>query len=232
MQKKRTCTKPIPFNLSQSRSRGQRNTDIPQEKAPLTHSARLTPVAKVRNLNPSAKTETQSHTATTPGVLRAPANKSQRLQPGSHVEYVALNKNSTDVHPPSQESRCCSHTDLSSRLGSITLGQSKLPEDLGWSQLCKTSLVKVDVHSVNQAPKEKYCFQTVPSTTQSHVSSKGEWHTIRSFLIVNQFNVQIVLGVHCSLFNLFISCLSLIVCACEYRIIIKSSISCTQCPSM
>ncbi|CAM4678505.1 unnamed protein product [Leuciscus chuanchicus] len=151
VMKKRTCTKPIPFNLSQSRSRGQRNTDIPQEQAPLTHSARLTPVAKVRNLNPSAKTETQSHTATTPGVLRAPANKSQRLQPDSHVEYVALNKNSTDVHPLSQESRCCSHTDLSSRLGSITLGQSKL----------------------NQAPKDKDCFQTVPSTTQSHVSSKG-----------------------------------------------------------
>ncbi|XP_056094799.1 uncharacterized protein troap [Rhinichthys klamathensis goyatoka] len=173
VQKKRACTKPIPFNLSQSRSRGQRNTDIPQEKAPLTHSARLTPVAKVRNLNPSAKTETQSHKATTPGVLRAPANKSQRLQPGSHVEYVALNKNSTDVHPPSQESRCCSHTDLSSRLGSITLVQSKLPEDLGWSHLCKTSLVKVDVNSDNQAPKDKYCFQTVPSTTQSHVSTKG-----------------------------------------------------------
>lgn len=156
MQKKRTCTKPIPFNLSQSRSRGQRNTDIPQEKAPLMHSSQLTPVAKVRNLNPSAKTETQSHKATTPGVLRAPADKSQRVQPGSHVEYVALNKNSTDVHPPSQESRCCSHTDLSSRLGSITLVQSK----------------------------DKYCFQTVPSTTQSHVNTKGEWHTIRSFLIV------------------------------------------------
>ncbi|KAG1961449.1 hypothetical protein F2P79_005545 [Pimephales promelas] len=173
MQKKRACTKPIPFNLSQSRSRSQRNTDIPQEKAPLTHSAQLTPVAKARNLNPSGKTETQSHKATTPGILRNPANKSQRLQPGSHVEYVGLNKNSTDVHPPSQESRFCSHTDLSSRLGSITLVQSKLAEDLSWSNLCKTPLVKDDVNSDNQAPKDKYCFQTVPSTTQSHVSTEG-----------------------------------------------------------
>ncbi|KAG1961451.1 hypothetical protein F2P79_005545 [Pimephales promelas] len=97
MQKKRACTKPIPFNLSQSRSRSQRNTDIPQEKAPLTHSAQLTPVAKARNLNPSGKTETQSHKATTPD----------------------------------------------------------------------------DVNSDNQAPKDKYCFQTVPSTTQSHVSTEG-----------------------------------------------------------
>lgn len=169
VQNKRTCTKPIPFNLSQSRSRSQRNADIPQGKAPLTHSARLTPVVKARNLNPSAKTETLSHKATTPGVLRAPANKSQRLQPGIPVEYVASNKDSTDVHPPSQESGC---TDLSSRLGSITLKQSKLSEDSGWSHLCKTSLVKVDVNS-DQAPKDKYRFQTVPSATQSHASTKG-----------------------------------------------------------
>ncbi|XP_067226956.1 uncharacterized protein troap isoform X1 [Chanodichthys erythropterus] len=173
VQKKRTCTKPIPFNLSQSRSRSQRNTDIPQGKAPLTPSARLTSVEKVRNLNPSAKTETQSHKAVTPGVLRAPANKSQRLQPGSHVEYVASNKDSADVHPPSQESGCCSHTDLSSRLGSITLVQSKLPEDSGWSHLSKPSLIKVDVKSDNQAPKDKYCFQTVPSATQNHKGSSS-----------------------------------------------------------
>lgn len=171
MQKKRTCTKPIPFNFSQSRSRSQRNTDVPQGKAPLTPSARL------RNLNPSAKTETQ---AVTPGVLRAPANKSQRLQPGSHVEYVASNKD-----PPSQESGCCSHTDLSSRLGSITLVQSKLPEDSGWSHLCKPSLIKVDVKSDNQAPNDKYCFQTVTSATQSHINTKGEWHNVRYFLIVS-----------------------------------------------
>ncbi|XP_067303348.1 uncharacterized protein troap [Pseudorasbora parva] len=153
VQNKRTCTKPIPFNLSQSRSRSQRNADIPQGKTPLVHSARLTPVAKVRNLNPSAKTETLSHKATTPGVLRATANKSH-----------------TDVHPPSQESGC---TDLSSRLGGITLKQSKLSEDSAWSHLCKTSLVKVGVTSDNQVPKDKYCSQTVPSTTQSHASSKG-----------------------------------------------------------
>ncbi|ROL46926.1 hypothetical protein DPX16_20578 [Anabarilius grahami] len=172
--KKRTCTKPIPFNLSQSRSRSQRNTDVPQGKASLTPSARLTSVEKVRNLNSSAKTETQSHKAATPGVLRAPANKSQRLQPGSHVEYVASNKDSADVHPPSQESGCCSHTDLSSRLGSITLVQSKLPEDSVWSHLCKPSLIKVDVKSDNQAPKDKYCFQTVPSATHSHINTKDK----------------------------------------------------------
>lgn len=180
MQKKRTCTKPIPFNLSQSRSRSQRNTDVPQGKAPLTPSARLTSVAKVKNLNPSAKTETQSHKAVTPGVLRAPANKPQRLQPDGHVEYVASNKDSADVHPPSQESGCCSHTDLSSRLGSITLVQPKLPEDSG-----KPSLFKLDVKSDNQAPKDKYCFQTVPSATQSHINTKGEWHNVRYFLIVS-----------------------------------------------
>ncbi|XP_042607173.1 uncharacterized protein LOC109075376 isoform X2 [Cyprinus carpio] len=165
-QKKRTCTKPVPFNLSQSRTQSQRNTGDLQGKAPLMPSTRLTPGAKVMNLNPSAKTETPSHKATTPGVLRAQANKSQRLQPGSHVEYKASNQDSTDVHPPSHESGCCSHTDLSSRLGSITLTQSKLPEDSGLSHLCKTSLFKVDVNSDNQAPKDKHCF---PSTTQRHV---------------------------------------------------------------
>lgn len=179
MQKKRTCTKPIPFNLSQSRSRSHRNTDVPQGKPPLTPSARLTSVAKGRNLNPSLKTETLSHKAATPGVLRAPA-KSLRLQPGSHV---ASNKDSTDVHPPAQESGCCSHTDLSSRLGSITLVQSKLPEDSG--HLCKPSLIKVDDNSDNQAPKDKYRFQTVASAKQSHVNTKGECHNVKSFLIVS-----------------------------------------------
>uniref|UniRef100_A0A8C1GUB7 Si:ch211-156j22.4 n=1 Tax=Cyprinus carpio TaxID=7962 RepID=A0A8C1GUB7_CYPCA len=169
-QKKRTCTKPVPFNLSQSRTQSQRNTGDLQGKAPLMPSTRLTPGAKVMNLNPSAKTETPSHKATTPGVLRAQANKSQRLQPGSHVEYKASNKDSTDVHPPSHESGCCSHTDLSSRLGSITLTQSKLPEDSGLSHLCKTSLFKVDVNSDNQAPKDKHCF---PSTTQRHVITEA-----------------------------------------------------------
>ncbi|KAL1250084.1 hypothetical protein QQF64_021089 [Cirrhinus molitorella] len=169
-QKKRTCTKPVPFNLSQSRAHSQRNTGIPQEKAPMTHSTRLTPGAKVRNLNQSAKTETLSHKATTPGVLRAQANKSQRLQPDSYVE-------STDVHPPSHESGCCSHSDLSSRLSSITLVQSKLPEDSGLSLLCKTSLIKVDVNSDNQAPKDKQCF---PSTTLSHVSTKGSSSNLSS----------------------------------------------------
>ncbi len=133
-------------------------------------------------LNPSAKTETLSHKAMTPGVHRAQANKSQRLQPGSHVEYMASNKDSTDVHPRSHISGCCSHTDLSSRLGSITLIQSKLPEDSSLSNLCKTSLIKVDVNSDNQAPKDKHCFT---STTQRHVSTKGEWHNVRSFLIVS-----------------------------------------------
>uniref|UniRef100_A0A671MEK8 Uncharacterized LOC107681975 n=1 Tax=Sinocyclocheilus anshuiensis TaxID=1608454 RepID=A0A671MEK8_9TELE len=169
-QKKRTCTKPVPFNLSQSRTHSQRNTGDPQGKAPLMPSTRLTPGAKVINLNPSAKTKTPNHKATTPGVLRAQANKSQRLQPGSHVEYMASNKDSTDVHPPSHESGCCSHTDLSSRLGSITLKQSKLPEDSGLSHLCKTSLIKVDVNSDNQAPKDKHCF---PSTTQRHVITEA-----------------------------------------------------------
>ncbi|XP_073678806.1 uncharacterized protein [Garra rufa] len=167
-QKKRTCTKPVPFNLSQSRTRGQRNAES------LEPSTRLTTGAKVKNLNQSAKTETLSNKATAPGVLRAQANKSQRLQPGSHVE-------STDFHPLSYESGCCSHTDLSSRLGSITLVQSKLPEDLVFSHLCKTALSKVDVNFDNQAPKDKHCF---PSTTQSHVSTKGSSSNL-SFAVHN-----------------------------------------------
>uniref|UniRef100_A0A671TCR2 Si:ch211-156j22.4 n=1 Tax=Sinocyclocheilus anshuiensis TaxID=1608454 RepID=A0A671TCR2_9TELE len=169
-QKKRIYTKPVPFNLSQSRTHNQRNTAIPPGKVALTPSTRLTPGAKVRNLNQSAKTETSSNKAMTSGVLRAQANKSHQLHPGSHAEYVASNKDSSDVHPSSHESGCCSHTDLSSRLGSITLVQSKIPEDSGLSNLCKTSLIKVDVNSDNQAPKDKHC---LPSTTQSHVNTKA-----------------------------------------------------------
>ncbi|KAI2649687.1 Tastin [Labeo rohita] len=185
-QKKRTCTKPVPFNLSQSRTHSQRNTGIPQEKPPMTHSTRLTPGAKVRNLNHSAKTETPSHKATTPGVLRAQANSSQRLQPGSHVENSVSNKDSTDVHPPSHKSGHSSHTDLSSRLGSITLVPSKLPEDSVLSHLCKTSLSKVVVNFDNQEPKDKQCF---PSTTQSHVSVKAV-HSVLPCEGSNTFGAQ------------------------------------------
>ncbi|KTG32386.1 hypothetical protein cypCar_00027399 [Cyprinus carpio] len=170
-QKKRICTRPVPFNLSHSHAHNQRETAIPLGKAALATSTRLTPGAKVRNLNQSAKTETSSNKAMTASVLRAQANKSHQVQPGSHVEYVASNKDSSDVHPPSHESGCCSHTDLSSRLGSITLVQSKISEDSGLSHLCKTSLNKVDVDSDNQAPKDKYCLPT--TTTQSHVITKA-----------------------------------------------------------
>ncbi|XP_016104034.1 uncharacterized protein [Sinocyclocheilus grahami] len=142
-QKKRIYTKPVPFNLSQSRTHNQRNAAIPLGKAALTPSTRLTPGEKVRNLNQSAKTETSSNKAMTSGVLRAQANKSHQQHPSSHAEYVASNKDSSDVHPSSHESGCCSHTDLSSRL---------------------------DVNSDNQAPKDKHC---LPSTTQSHVNTKA-----------------------------------------------------------
>uniref|UniRef100_A0A673NEH4 Uncharacterized LOC107716202 n=1 Tax=Sinocyclocheilus rhinocerous TaxID=307959 RepID=A0A673NEH4_9TELE len=174
-QKKRIYTKPVPFNLSQSRTHNQRNTAIPLGQVSLTPSTRLTPGAKVRNLNQSAKTETSSNKAMTSGVLRAQANKSHQLHPGSHAEYVASNKDSSDVHPSSHESGCCSHTDLSSRLGSITLVQSKIPEDSGLSNLCKTSLIKVDVNSDNQAPKDKHC---LPSTTQSHSNLSSAVHNV------------------------------------------------------
>uniref|UniRef100_A0A8C1VJW4 Si:ch211-156j22.4 n=1 Tax=Cyprinus carpio TaxID=7962 RepID=A0A8C1VJW4_CYPCA len=175
-QKKRICTKPVPFNLSHSRTHNQRETAIPLGKAALATSTRLTPGAKVRNLNQSAKTETSSNKAMTASVLRAQANKSHQVQPGSHVEYVASNKDSSDLHLPSHESGCCSHTDLSSRLGSITLGQSKIPEDSGLSHLCKTSLSKVDVDSDNQAPKDKYYLPT--TTTQSHSNLSSAVHNV------------------------------------------------------
>lgn len=153
-QKKRICTKPVPFNLSQSRTHGQRNADVPGGKAPLT-PARLTPGAKLK-----------SHTTTPSGVFRS-ANNSQSVVPRAvgHVEHTTSTKptslDSTDGRPTitvSHESISRSQTDLSSRLGSITLVQSKLPEDL--SHLCKDSPVNVGVGSSGQAPKDKNCIQT------------------------------------------------------------------------
>ncbi|XP_056306058.1 uncharacterized protein troap isoform X2 [Danio aesculapii] len=167
-QKKKTCTKPVPFNLSQSRTRIQKSTDLSQGKPPLMPSARLTTVEKLRDVNAGAKTDTQSHKATTPGVIRTQANQSPRLQSFNNAQY----KGSTDGHG------CYNHTDLSSRLDCIHLAQSKHPEHS--SHLSKTSLSKVDVNSENQAPKDKHCFQTVPSTVQSHVSCKGSSQKLSS----------------------------------------------------
>lgn len=172
-QKKKTCTKPVPFNLSQSRTRIQKSTDFSQGKPPLMPSARLTTVEKLRDVNAGAKTDTQSHKATTPGVLRTQAKKSPRLQSFNNAHY----KDSTDGH------ECYNHTDLSSRLDCIHLAQSKHPEHS--SHLSKTSLSKVDVNSENQAPKDKHCFQIVPSTAPSHVRYKGEWHNF-SFCLLCQ----------------------------------------------
>ncbi|XP_051518982.1 uncharacterized protein LOC127420601 isoform X2 [Myxocyprinus asiaticus] len=180
-QKKRTCTKPVPFKLSQSRIHSQRNT-VATGKAHLTPSAQLTPEAKLRNLNPSARTETTSHKATTPCVLRTQANKSQQLgaqsvvpQPGD-VKSVASTKamasGSTDGYPPA----VCSQIDLSSRLGSITLVQSKLSKDSSLSHSYKTALSKVDVGFDCHAPKNKHGFQTIQTKQsatdiQSHAST-------------------------------------------------------------
>lgn len=156
-QKKKICTKPVPFNLSQSRTRSQRNTDVAGGKAPLT-PARLTPGAKQKRST----------------------NKSQAAVPRTvgHADHAsstnATSLDSTDGHPTiSHES-----TELSSRLGNITLVHSRLPEDSGLSHLCKESLINVGVGFNGQASKDKNCIQIVQSAsgTQSHVSTKGEWH--------------------------------------------------------
>lgn len=162
-QKKRICTKPVPFNLSQSRKRSQREADVAGGKAPVTPSARLTPGAKLK-----------SHKATTPGVFRS-ASKSESAVPRTvgHMEDTASTK---PTSLDSTESRSCSQTDLSSRFGSITLAQSKLPEDSRLSHLCKDSLNNVGVGSSGHAPKDQNGIQIVLSAsgTQSHAGTKGE----------------------------------------------------------
>ncbi|XP_055045275.2 uncharacterized protein troap isoform X3 [Misgurnus anguillicaudatus] len=146
-QKKKICTKPLPFNLSQSRTRSQRSTEVAGGKPPLI-PGRLTPAAKMK-----------SHNAATPGVLKT-SHKTQSV--------------SIDGHPPKAET--LSHdtrsgSDLSSRLGNITLAQSKLSEDSGLSHLCKTSLSKVGVGSDGQAQKDKTSIQQ-----SSHAGIKAMHH--------------------------------------------------------
>ncbi|XP_051946783.1 uncharacterized protein LOC127618396 isoform X2 [Xyrauchen texanus] len=190
-QKQWTCTKPVPFKLSQSCVHSQRNT-VATGKSHLTPSAQLTPEANLRNLNPSARTETTSRKATTPGVLRTQANKSQQQgaqsvvpQPGGDVKSVASTKatasGSTDGFPPT----VCSQIDLSSRLGSITLVQSKLPKDSGLSHSYKTVLSKVDVGFDCHSPKNKHGVQTMQTKqsatdAQSHASTTGSVPTLSS----------------------------------------------------
>ncbi|TRZ00046.1 hypothetical protein DNTS_033588 [Danionella cerebrum] len=137
--KKRACTKPVPFNLSQSRMHSKRSTNTSQEKTPLTDSAEITHAERKKFTDTSGKTE--SHKATTPGVLVGLANKTHQLRTGSSLEHETSN-----------------NSDLNSRLGRITLLQSKLPEES--SHLCKTQLII----SRNQA------FRSVSSTT---LAAKG-----------------------------------------------------------
>ncbi|KAA0707165.1 hypothetical protein E1301_Tti002486 [Triplophysa tibetana] len=159
-QKKRICTKPVPFNLSQSRKHNQRNADVAGGKAPLTPSARLTPGAKLK-----------SHKATTPGVFRSASKLESAMPRTASIKPTALD---------STESRSASQTDLSSRFGSITLAQSKLPEDSRLSHLCKDSLNNVGVCSSGQAPKDQNGIQIVLSAsgTQSHAGTKAMHNVI------------------------------------------------------
>lgn len=157
-QKKSICTKPVPFNLSQSRAHSQRNTDIAGGKAPLT-PAQLTPGFRSANKSQSAVPRTvglMEHTSST--------NATSLDSTGGHPTITLLH-----------ESRSCSQTELSSRLGSITLVPSKLPEDSSLSHLRKDSLINVGVGFNGQASKDKNCIQIVQSAsgTQSHASTKA-----------------------------------------------------------
>ncbi|XP_065141720.1 uncharacterized protein troap isoform X2 [Paramisgurnus dabryanus] len=144
-QKKKIYTKPVPFNFTQSRTRSQRSTEVGGGKTPLT-PGRLTPGAQLRSHNAAA----------TLGVLKT-SHKTQSV--------------SIDGHPPKAETlsnETRNGSDLSSRLGNITLVQSKHSEDSGLSHLCKTSLSKVGVCSDGQAQKDKTSIQQ-----SSHAGTKA-----------------------------------------------------------
>ncbi|XP_022532606.2 AF4/FMR2 family member lilli isoform X3 [Astyanax mexicanus] len=163
-QKRKTCTKPVPFNLSQSRSHSQKLTEAAPERAgssglPLT--TRPTP----------SKTLTTSQHRTNP-----PTHNPLSSLRNTHVHHTNTSKTkplnplepktSPKPKPNSTQSvlQCVTDSsiqrDLSSQLRSITLAQSELTKDPGLS--LRAGAGGVEERAAFQL-KTKGCIQTALS---------------------------------------------------------------------
>ncbi|MCJ8741493.1 hypothetical protein PDJAM_G00071400 [Pangasius djambal] len=131
-QKRKACTKPVPFSLSQSRTRNQRGNEASPEPVvkpgnPTTHLTRHTP----------AKTLSVSHHRTKTGA----ATQNTGVKCTEHANNALTNSVSlsTEIHTstafklknPETGSDIVSaiQKDLSTKLGNITLAHSELTKD-------------------------------------------------------------------------------------------------------
>ncbi|XP_072552555.1 uncharacterized protein troap [Salminus brasiliensis] len=158
-QKRKTCTKPVPFSLSQSRSHSQKRTEAASEMTgssgiPLT--TRQTPsktltVSQHRTKTPTHNTALRNtHVCHTNTAATIPLNLEGKTSPKSKPNST---QSAIWVVNDSSIQR-----DLSSQLGSITLAQSELTKDSSHSFRSGG----VENRTVSQL-KNKGCTQTLLS---------------------------------------------------------------------
>ncbi|XP_036448180.1 uncharacterized protein LOC118822957 isoform X2 [Colossoma macropomum] len=183
-QKRKTCTKPVPFSLSQSRTHSQKIAEAASEsegsRMPLTHHSRQTPSKTLSTSQQRTKNRTPTHNT----ALRS-----------AHVDHI----NNTKTKPLSLEGHTKSESqvvsdfsneigssiqrDLSRQLGSITLAHSELTKD----QTNSLRTAEVDDQAVRH-PTTKGCIQTLlaascTNTTGSAVAFSPDPSALRSILL-------------------------------------------------
>ncbi|KAG9269765.1 tastin isoform X1 [Astyanax mexicanus] len=167
-QKRKTCTKPVPFNLSQSRSHSQKLTEAAPERAgssglPLT-----------THPTPSKTLTTSQHRTNPPTHNPLSSLRNTHVHHTNTSKTKPLNplepKTSPKPKPNSTQSvlQCVTDSsiqrDLSSQLRSITLAQSELTKDPGLS--LRAGAGGVEERAAFQL-KTKGCIQTALSAKRT-----------------------------------------------------------------
>ncbi|XP_066527942.1 tastin [Hoplias malabaricus] len=169
-QKRKTCTKPVPFNFSKSRPRSQKSNEADSGRArsgvPLnlltqqipskTLSAQQCTQQRTKTLTRNtalgnAHVDLTDNKKTFPLSLKCHTGGKSKLnstQSGPHIEKDTSNEVGFSIQK-----------DLSTQLGSITLAHAKLNKD----QIHSFRTGGVEEHAVYQ-PKAKSCIQTLLSS--------------------------------------------------------------------
>ncbi|KAL6483055.1 hypothetical protein MHYP_G00079270 [Metynnis hypsauchen] len=183
-QKRKTCTKPVPFSLSQSRTHSQKTAEAASERErsrmPLTHPSQQTPSNTLTTPQQRTKNRTPTH------------NTALRSAHVDHMNHTKTKPLSLEGHTKSESQLVSDSTneigssiqrDLSRQLGSITLEHSELTKD----RTNSLRTAEVDDQAVRQ-PATKGCIETLlaancTNTTGCAVAFSPDLSALRSILL-------------------------------------------------
>ncbi|KAL7864977.1 hypothetical protein AOLI_G00163970 [Acnodon oligacanthus] len=183
-QKRKTCTKPVPFSLSQSRTHSRKTVEAASEREksrmPLTHPSRQTPSKTLTTSQQRTKNRTPTHNTAlrSAHVDHMNNTKTKPLSLEGHTKSESLLVSDSSIQIGSSIQR-----DLSRQLGSITLAHSELTKD----RTNSLRTAEADDQAVRQ-PATKGYIETLlaancTNTTGSAVAFSPDLSALHSILL-------------------------------------------------